>query len=104
VILFATSLICAFSGSFQFLGWFESIDLNLKILSWQYGYLGWIYLFFLGGGIFTLSTVCIVLYIKNNFLDASRIRLVILPLVKIGFTCIIAFSLLTITPVFLHLI
>jgi hypothetical protein len=104
VILLSACAICAFAGSLQFLGWYESLELNLKLLSWQYGYLGWIYLFFWGTSIFTVSATLIILITKNSFLDASRIRLVILPLVKTGFVSVLAYALLTIMPVLLNVI
>jgi hypothetical protein len=104
VILLAVCAFCAFAGSFQFLGWYESLDLNLKLLSWQYGYLGWIYIFFWGTSLFTVSATFIIFISKRSFLDASRIRLVILPLIKTGLVSVLAYALLTIMPVLLNII
>jgi hypothetical protein len=104
LILLAASTFCALTASFQFLGWYESLDLNLKLLSWQYGYLGWIYIFFWGTSVFTITATIIVLISRSSFLDAGRIRLVILPLIKTGFVSVLAYALLTIMPVLLNIV
>lgn len=104
LILLATCVIFATTGTSYFVGWYDSIDLNLKILSWKYGYLGWIYILFFGLCLFTVISNIIILANKRYFLDVSRIRLIILPLFKTGFFSLIAFTLLTILPVLSYMI
>ena len=104
MILLSSCVIFAITGTSQFLGWYESLDASIKILSFQYGYLGWIYISFFGISIYTIISTLIILFIKNNFLDVSRIRLILLPMLKTGFVSLIAFALMTVTPVILNLI
>ena len=104
MILLSSCVIFAITGTSQFLGWYESLDSSIKILSFQYGYLGWIYISFFGISIYTIISTLIILFIKNNFLDVSRIRLILLPMLKTGFVSLIAFALMTVTPVILTLI
>ena len=104
VFLLSSCVVFAITGTSHFLGWSESLNLSIKILSWQYGYLGWIYISFLGISIYSAISTLIILFIKNKFLDVSRIRLILLPMLKTGFVSLIAFALLTVTPVIVNLI
>jgi MFS family permease len=104
MILLSSCVIFAITGTSQFLGWYESLDSSIKILSFQYGYFGWIYISFFGISIYSTISTLIILFIKSNFLDVSRIRLILLPMLKTGFVSLIAFALLTVTPVILTLL
>jgi hypothetical protein len=99
LFLWLLSMFAAFNGTLVVMGWFESLQLSLMLLSWKYGFIGWIFLLFAGISLFTLFTTVIILIIRQNFLDASRIRLVILPVIKTGFLAITGFALLTILPI-----
>ena len=104
VILLSSCVVFAITGTSHFLGWSESMDLSTKILSWQYGYLGGIYISFFGISIYSAISSLIILFIKNKFLYVSRIRLILLPILKTGFVSVCAFALLTVTPVILTLL
>jgi hypothetical protein len=100
----AALFIFAVTGTSAIVGWNESLHIRATLLSWHYAYLGWIYILFLGTSIFSVIMTVLVFIIKRNFVDSSRIRYVILPLIKTGFVSILLTSILTIWPVLLTFI
>jgi hypothetical protein len=100
----AAVIIFAVTTTASIVGWNESLQIRATLLSWQYIYLGWIYILFWGISLFSGVITILVFTIKRNFIDSSRIRFVILPLIKTGFISMLITIILTVWPVLLTFI
>lgn len=80
------------------MGWYESIEQRLQLVSWQYGYLGWIALIFYIATIFTNISAMIILALKQIFINLQFTKHKMFFLVKLGFVSIWALTLLVVFP------
>jgi len=84
------------------LGWYESPEQILKLCSWHYGYVGWIICIFFACTFFANTAAIIMLSFKNKWTSLHNVKLIMLPLLKIGFiTAIMVSALVTIPDLFL---
>lgn len=97
LLLIVTLLFTALS-SITNLGWYENTQTRLLLISWQYSYVGWIFMTFIAISIFC-NVASIILYSSlNKFINPVKFKNQIISLIKMGFISAIAFSFLVILP------
>lgn len=104
LVLLTATTIFLFSGTADVMGWQESLRLKTELLSWRYGFPGQIMALFFGISFFAWLTTIIILFIKRYFVDPSRIRMIILPLIRFGVIALTGYCFLVVFPfLFNHL-
>ena len=98
MVLLTAATVFLFSGTADVLGWQESLRLKTELLSWRYGFPGQIIAIFFGISLFAWLATIIILFIKRYFVDPTRIRMIILPLIRFGVIALTGYMLLVIFP------
>ena len=97
LLLIVTLLFTALS-SITNLGWYENTYTRLLLISWQYSYVGWIFMTFIAISIFCNVTSIILYSSLNKFINPVKFKNQIISLIKMGFITAIAFTFLVILP------
>ena len=93
-ILFILLVIFFIKVSVYKLGWYDSSEIRLKLFTWQYSYLGWIFLLFVVLSLFYNLSAIILLSFKNFINNSQHSRQIAIHLIKMGFISILIVSVL----------
>ena len=98
LLLIIVTLLFTALSSITNLGWYENMNKRLFLLSWQYSYVGWIFLTFCAISIFC-NVSSIILYSSiNKFINPVKFKNLIISLIKMGFISAFAFTVLVLLP------
>lgn len=98
IILLFILAIYTLSISLNQMGWYDSMQLRMKLFSWQYGYIGWISLIFFSTTIFSNISAIVVLALKEKLINLNQIKPKMFFLIKLGFASIWALVLIVAFP------
>lgn len=98
ILLLFILAIYTLSISLNQLGWYDSMQLRMKLFSWQYGYFGWISLIFFSTTIFSNISAIAILALKDRLINLNQIKHKMFFLIKLGFSSIWALVLIVAFP------
>jgi hypothetical protein len=98
VLLLFILIIYALSISLNQLGWYDSMQLRMKLFSWHYGYFGWISLIFFSTTIFSNISAIAILALKDRLINLNQIKHKMFFFIKLGFASIWALALIIAFP------
>jgi hypothetical protein len=98
LMLIVSSIITTILSGSVNLGWNDDFHTRVFLLSWQYTYVGWIFLLFLSISIFCNVASIILLTNMGKFINPVKYRNLSINMIKMGFITIIAFLFLSVFP------